>query len=166
MKTLFTEHLRRDIFADECQAQALECHEIAECNSGLIKEQYEALARQWMSRAGFGVAERASEYRRIKNILQPVMCVIGDCCAQADKPSSYRKWMGAIMQSRFLIKTIVVMTLVFLGVSAFGMAAANSAAERAWTVTQEALAKPFRSVARKVDFQFGEYQELRKVFIK
>jgi len=37
---------RRNELADELQTQAVECHEIAERHSDLIKEQYEALARQ------------------------------------------------------------------------------------------------------------------------
>jgi hypothetical protein len=34
--------------SEEFRAHAAECHEIAACWSGLIKEQYEALARQWL----------------------------------------------------------------------------------------------------------------------
>jgi vacuolar-type H+-ATPase subunit D/Vma8 len=37
---------RRNELADELQAHAVECHEIAERHSDLIKEQYEALAQQ------------------------------------------------------------------------------------------------------------------------
>ena len=48
MNTLFTERWRRDDGADEFRAHAAECHEIAERQCDLIKEQYEALARQWL----------------------------------------------------------------------------------------------------------------------
>jgi len=48
MNTLFTEHTKRDEVTDEFRAQAIECHKIAERHSELIKEQYEALARQWL----------------------------------------------------------------------------------------------------------------------
>jgi hypothetical protein len=45
--TRFTEPWRRrNDLADELQAHAVECHEIAERHGDLIKEQYEALARQ------------------------------------------------------------------------------------------------------------------------
>jgi hypothetical protein len=47
MNTIFTERWQRND-ADEFQANAVECHEIAERHSDLIKEQYEALARQWL----------------------------------------------------------------------------------------------------------------------
>ena len=47
MNTIFTQCLQRDD-ADKFRAKAVECHEIAEQHSGLIKEQYEALARQWL----------------------------------------------------------------------------------------------------------------------
>jgi hypothetical protein len=49
MKTMFTERSQRDMFADECSAHAVECHEIAERHDDLIKEQYETLSRQWMT---------------------------------------------------------------------------------------------------------------------
>jgi len=48
MNTHFTERLQRNEVADECRAQAIECNQIAERNVELIKEQYEALARQWL----------------------------------------------------------------------------------------------------------------------
>ena len=44
----FTKRWQRNEVADECEAHAVECHEIAECHGDLIKEQYEALARQWL----------------------------------------------------------------------------------------------------------------------
>jgi hypothetical protein len=54
MNILFTERWQltkrwhRKEVADEFEAQAVECHEIAERHCDLIKEQYEALARQWL----------------------------------------------------------------------------------------------------------------------
>jgi hypothetical protein len=48
MKTLFMKRRQRDAVADEFRARAGECCEIAERNGDLIKEQYEALARQWL----------------------------------------------------------------------------------------------------------------------
>jgi hypothetical protein len=58
MKTLLTEHLQRDIFADECRTHAVECHELAEYHRESIKEQYETLARQWLM-----IAAQASPLR-------------------------------------------------------------------------------------------------------
>lgn len=46
MNTLVTECRPRNEIADEFRAQAVECREIAQRNCELIKEQYEALARQ------------------------------------------------------------------------------------------------------------------------
>ena len=46
MNTFFTEHWQRNEVADGLRAQAIECHQIAERHCDLIKEQYEALARQ------------------------------------------------------------------------------------------------------------------------
>jgi len=47
MNTIFTECLQpNDV--DKFRDNAVECYEIAECHSGQIKEQYEALARQWL----------------------------------------------------------------------------------------------------------------------
>jgi hypothetical protein len=47
--TPFTDRWRlRNELADTLHAHAVECHEIAERNCDLIKEQYEALARQWL----------------------------------------------------------------------------------------------------------------------
>jgi len=47
MNTLFMKRRQRDAIADEFRARAGECREIAERHGDLIKEQYEALARQW-----------------------------------------------------------------------------------------------------------------------
>jgi hypothetical protein len=47
MNTIFTERWQRND-ADEFRAKAIECRQIAERHSDLIKEQYEALARQWL----------------------------------------------------------------------------------------------------------------------
>ena len=47
MNTIFTERWQRND-ADKFRAKAVECSEIAERHSDLIKEQYEALARQWL----------------------------------------------------------------------------------------------------------------------
>ena len=60
MKTLFTECSQRNTFAaivaalptarsDEFRTQAVECQNIAERRGDLIKEQYEAVARQWLA---------------------------------------------------------------------------------------------------------------------
>jgi hypothetical protein len=49
MRTLVTERLQRNEFADECRTHSVECQEIAEFHGGLIKEQYEALSRQWLA---------------------------------------------------------------------------------------------------------------------
>jgi hypothetical protein len=46
MNTLFTERSQRNEVADEFRTQAIECYQIAERHYDLIKEQYEALARQ------------------------------------------------------------------------------------------------------------------------
>jgi hypothetical protein len=46
MNTLFTERSQRNEVADEFRTQAIECYQIAERHCDLIKEQYEALARQ------------------------------------------------------------------------------------------------------------------------
>jgi hypothetical protein len=51
MKTLVTERGQRNDLADEFRTHAVECQEIAELHCDLIKEQYEALARQWMTLA-------------------------------------------------------------------------------------------------------------------
>ena len=54
MNTFFTERWqltkrwRRNEATYEFEAKAVECHEIAERHCDLIKEQYEALARQWL----------------------------------------------------------------------------------------------------------------------
>ena len=48
MNTLLTERWQRNEFADEFRTQAADCQEIAERHCDLIKEQYEALARQWL----------------------------------------------------------------------------------------------------------------------
>ncbi len=47
MNTLITalEHRRR---SEDCRAQAAECREIAGRWPGLVKRQYEELARQWL----------------------------------------------------------------------------------------------------------------------
>jgi hypothetical protein len=42
----FTKRWRRNEVSDEFEAQAVECRKIAERNGDLIKDQYEALARQ------------------------------------------------------------------------------------------------------------------------
>jgi hypothetical protein len=47
MNTLFMKRRQRDAVADEFRARTAECCEIAERHGDLIKEQYEALARQW-----------------------------------------------------------------------------------------------------------------------
>jgi methionyl-tRNA formyltransferase len=72
---------------------------------------------------------------------------------------------GGIMHGRFIAKMAVAIAVVFFGVTAFGIVVANSAAERAWTVTQDVLTRPFRPLARKADFQFSEHQQLRKIFL-
>jgi hypothetical protein len=46
MNTHFTERWQRNEGTDEFRTQAIECHQIAERHCELIKEQYEALARQ------------------------------------------------------------------------------------------------------------------------
>jgi hypothetical protein len=69
------------------------------------------------------------------------------------------------MHGRFIVKMAIAIAVAFLAVSAIGIVVANSAAERAWTVTQDVLTKPFRSLARKADFQFSDHQQLRKVFL-
>jgi hypothetical protein len=48
MNTFFTERCQRNDAVGEFQAHAAECHEIAERQCDLIKEQYEALSRQWL----------------------------------------------------------------------------------------------------------------------
>jgi hypothetical protein len=48
MNTLFTERWQRSDVTDDFRIQAAECQEIAERHGDLIKEQYEALARQWL----------------------------------------------------------------------------------------------------------------------
>jgi hypothetical protein len=48
MNTLFTERWHRNDVAHDFRTQAAECQEIAERHDDLIKEQYEALARQWL----------------------------------------------------------------------------------------------------------------------
>ena len=70
------------------------------------------------------------------------------------------------MHTRFIIKLAIAIAVAFFGVSAFGIVVANSAAERAWTVTPDVLTKPFRSLARKTDFQFSDHQQLRKLFLR
>ncbi|HKA80924.1 MAG TPA: hypothetical protein VKD43_12870 [Xanthobacteraceae bacterium] len=47
MNMIYTECWQRND-ADKFRANAVECYEIAERHSGQIKEQYEALARQWL----------------------------------------------------------------------------------------------------------------------
>ena len=66
------------------------------------------------------------------------------------------------MDRKFIIKIAIAIAAVFLGVSAFGIAVASSAAERALT---DAVTKPFRYLAGKTDFQFSDHQQLRKVFL-
>jgi hypothetical protein len=49
MKTLVTERWQRNELAEEFRTHAVECQEIAELHCDLIREQYEALARQWLA---------------------------------------------------------------------------------------------------------------------
>ena len=49
MKSLVTERWQRNDLADEFRTNAVECQEIADLHCDLIKEQYEALARQWLA---------------------------------------------------------------------------------------------------------------------
>jgi hypothetical protein len=51
------DHRERATRSEEFRAHAAECHEIAERHCDLIKEQYEALARQWLV-----VAEQAKRH--------------------------------------------------------------------------------------------------------
>ena len=70
------------------------------------------------------------------------------------------------MHGRFIFKLAIAIALAFFGVTAFGIVVADSAAERAGTVTQDGLTKPFaRSLGRKTEFQFSDHQQLRKIFL-
>ena len=67
--------------------------------------------------------------------------------------------------TQFAIRTVVGIVIAFVGTTAIGMVVANSAAERAWTITHEAIVKPFRSLAGTSEFQLREHQQLRRVFL-
>jgi hypothetical protein len=49
-------------------------------------------------------------------------------------------------------------------VSAIGSVVAYLGVERAWTIAQDTLNKPFRS-ASKTEFRLNEHQKLRKIFL-
>jgi hypothetical protein len=75
---------------------------------------------------------------------------------------------GLIMRSRitqFTIRVVVAIGIAFVGVSAISSVVAYSAVERAWTMAQEALSKPFRS-APKAEFRLSEHQQLRRILLK
>jgi hypothetical protein len=60
---------------------------------------------------------------------------------------------------------VVVLAIAAVGIVAIGDVVAYSAVERAWAITQEALAKPFRSPAPKSEFRLSDHQKLRKMFL-
>ena len=66
---------------------------------------------------------------------------------------------------QFSARMVVAIGIAVVGVAAIGTAAAYSAVERAWAMTQETLAKPFRSPAPKSEFRLSEHQKLRKMFL-
>jgi hypothetical protein len=66
--------------------------------------------------------------------------------------------------TQFTIRMVVAIGIAFVGVSAIGSVVAYSAVERAWTMAQETLSKPFRS-APKAEFRLSEHQKLRKMFL-
>jgi hypothetical protein len=66
--------------------------------------------------------------------------------------------------TRFTIRMVVAIGIAFVGVSAISSVVAYSAVERAWTIAQETLTKPFRS-APKNEFRLNEHQQLRKMFL-
>jgi uncharacterized membrane protein len=75
---------------------------------------------------------------------------------------------GLTMRSRmtqFTIRMVVVLGIAVAGIVAVGNVVAYSAVERAWAMTQETLAKPFRSPAPKSEFRLSEHQKLRKMFL-
>ena len=65
--------------------------------------------------------------------------------------------------TQFTVRIVVAVGVAFVGVSAIGSVVAYSAVERAWTITQDTVNKPFRS-ARKDEFRLSEHQQLRKIF--
>jgi hypothetical protein len=67
--------------------------------------------------------------------------------------------------TQFTIRMVVVLAIAAVGIVAIGDVVAYSAVERAWAITQEALAKPFRSPAPKSEFRLSEHQKLRKMFL-
>jgi hypothetical protein len=66
--------------------------------------------------------------------------------------------------TQLAIRTVVAIGIAFAGVSAIGSVVAYSAVERAWTMAQETLSKPFRSTP-KAEFRLSEHQKLRKMFL-
>jgi hypothetical protein len=67
--------------------------------------------------------------------------------------------------TQFTIKVVVVLGIAIVGIVAISSVVAYSAVERAWTITQETLTKPFRAPVPKAEFRLNEHQKLRKIFL-
>jgi hypothetical protein len=67
--------------------------------------------------------------------------------------------------TQFTIRTVVATGIAFVGVSAIGSVVAYSAVERAWTIAQETLTKPFLPPAQKTEFRLSDRQQLKGYFL-
>lgn len=76
-------------------------------------------------------------------------------------------WGTAMRTSitQFTVRIVVVLGIAVVAIIAISNVVAYSGVERAWTITQETLTKPFRLPVPKAEFRLNEHQKLRKMFL-